>query len=113
MAGVGDTLIAEPMGPDEEAIRADDDAADAVRAVPEPPRPRHGFSRWNNPEKHTAAAVKGGRAAHAKGVAHEWTSASARAAALKSVAVRRAKKAEAVRLAREPIPGYPETVPGV
>lgn len=70
-----------------EAERLDAEA----RNLPVPKR--HGFSLWRDSEKHKDAAVKGGRAAHEKGVAHEWTSASARAAALKSVAVRRAKKA--------------------
>ena len=44
-----------------------------------------GFNRMirENPEKQRTIAKKGGRAAHAKGTAHEWTSEEARAAGRK------------------------------
>lgn len=50
------------------------------------------------PEKRREIARKGGRAAHAKGVGHEWTSASARLAGQKggrrSQEARRARQQE-------------------
>lgn len=43
---------------------------------------RRGFASMS-PEKQREIASKGGRAAHMKGTAHEWTSAEARAAGQK------------------------------
>ena len=43
---------------------------------------KRGFASMNN-EKQRVIASKGGRAAHAKGTAHEWSSAEARAAGRK------------------------------
>ncbi len=50
----------------------------------EPPRrkERRGFASMS-PEKQREIASKGGRAAHTKGTAHEWTSEEARAAGRK------------------------------
>ena len=45
------------------------------------------------PAQRSEAARKGGRAAHQKGTAHEWTSAEGRAAALKAIANRKAREA--------------------
>jgi general stress protein YciG len=49
---------------------------------------RRGFSSMS-PEKQRAIASKGGRAAHKKGTAHEWTSEEARAAGRKGGEVSR------------------------
>lgn len=61
-----------------------------------------GFASMD-PNLQREIAKLGGEAAHAQGVAHQWTSEEARAAGvkggLKSVAVRRAKRL--ARLARE------------
>ena len=55
-------------------------------------RQRRGFAAMS-PEKQKAIASQGGKASHAGGKGHEWNSESARAAALKAVAVRSARKA--------------------
>ncbi|HXH06065.1 MAG TPA: KGG domain-containing protein [Vicinamibacterales bacterium] len=49
---------------------------------------RRGFASMS-PEKQREIASKGGRAAHAKGTAHEWTSEEARAAGRKGGQVSR------------------------
>jgi general stress protein YciG len=48
----------------------------------EPRRERRGFASMS-PEKQREIASKGGRAAHMKGTAHEWTSEEARSAGRK------------------------------
>jgi general stress protein YciG len=48
----------------------------------EPRRERRGFASMS-PEKQREVASKGGRAAHMKGTAHEWTSEEARSAGRK------------------------------
>lgn len=49
---------------------------------PEPRKERRGFASMS-PEKQREIASKGGRAAHQKGTAHEWTSDEARSAGRK------------------------------
>lgn len=52
------------------------------------PKARRGFASMS-PEKQREIASKGGRAAHAKGTAHEWSSAEARDAGRKGGMVSR------------------------
>jgi uncharacterized protein len=63
-----------------------------------PSKGRHGFASWDL-EKRTRVAAKGGRAAHAAGTAHQFTSAEAKAAGRKGgIAVHAKNKArEATR----------------
>jgi general stress protein YciG len=50
--------------------------------APTPRKERRGFASMS-PEKQREIASKGGRAAHQKGTAHEWTSEEARSAGRK------------------------------
>lgn len=52
------------------------------------PKARRGFASMS-PEKQREIASKGGRAAHAKGTAHEWSSVEARDAGRKGGMVSR------------------------
>jgi uncharacterized protein len=52
------------------------------RIVGNPRKERRGFASMS-PEKQREIASKGGRAAHQKGTAHEWTSEEARSAGRK------------------------------
>ncbi|MEZ5416874.1 MAG: KGG domain-containing protein [Vicinamibacterales bacterium] len=52
------------------------------------PKARRGFASMS-PDKQREIASKGGRAAHAKGTAHEWSSAEARDAGRKGGMVSR------------------------
>lgn len=54
---------------------------------------RRGFAAMD-PEKRREIAGKGGKAAHARGTAHRWTSETGRAAGSKGGRTPRAKKAE-------------------
>jgi uncharacterized protein len=60
---------------------------------------RRGFASMS-PEKQREIASKGGRAAHAKGTAHEWTSEEARSAGRKGGQISRGGRG---RLAEEPV----------
>lgn len=53
-----------------------------LSATPERKKERRGFASMS-PEKQREIASKGGRAAHMKGTAHEWTSEEARHAGRK------------------------------
>jgi general stress protein YciG len=55
---------------------------DAGRNAPAARKERRGFASMS-PEKQREIASKGGRAAHQKGTAHEWTSEEARSAGRK------------------------------
>jgi general stress protein YciG len=68
---------------------------------------RRGFASMT-PEKQREIASKGGRAAHAKGTAHEWTSEEARFAGRKGGQISRGGRG---RLVPEPQPmaGTPPT----
>lgn len=57
----------------------DDTGSKGGRSTRKSKRGRQGFASMN-PEKQRKIASKGGRAAHRKGTAHEWTSDEARAA---------------------------------
>jgi general stress protein YciG len=56
--------------------------AEKVRSVTGERKERRGFASMS-PEKQREIASKGGRAAHQKGTAHEWTSEEARSAGRK------------------------------
>ena len=62
---------------------------------------RRGFASMS-PEKQREIASKGGRAAHQKGTAHEWTSEEARSAGRKGGQISRGGRG---RLADETVPG--------
>ena len=68
-------------------------------------RQRRGFAAMS-PEKQKQIASQGGKASHAGGKGHEWNSESARAAALKAVAVRTARKT--TQTGEHPIADAPE-----
>ena len=61
---------------------------------------RRGFASMS-PEKQREIASKGGRAAHEKGTAHEWTADEARAAGRKGGQISRGGRG---RLASAPVP---------
>ena len=61
---------------------------------------RRGFASMS-PEKQREIASKGGRAAHLKGTAHEWTSEEARSAGRKGGQISRGGRGR--------LPGAPET----
>lgn len=61
------------------------------RGIYKDPTLKRGFQLLD-PDKHREIAAKGGKTAHLEGVAHQWNSQTAREAAAKSQAVRRAKK---------------------
>jgi uncharacterized protein len=65
---------------------------------------RRGFASMS-PEKQREIASKGGRAAHAKGTAHEWTSEEARSAGRKGGQISRGGRG---RLMEPPPPSAPQ-----
>jgi general stress protein YciG len=65
---------------------------------------RRGFASMS-PEKQREIASKGGRAAHQKGTAHEWTSEEARSAGRKGGQISRGGRGRLVE------PGGPESHP--
>jgi uncharacterized protein len=67
---------------------------------------RRGFASMT-PEKQREIASKGGRAAHQKGTAHEWTSDEARSAGRKGGQISRGGRG---RLVDEPSPGSGEQI---
>src|ERR671912_508437 len=68
---------------------------------------RRGFASMS-PEKQREIASKGGRAAHQKGTAHEWTSEEARAAGRKGgLAARRFQR----QTVRQELPNETQRVP--
>jgi uncharacterized protein len=64
---------------------------------------RRGFASMS-PEKQREIASKGGRAAHQKGTAHEWTSEEARSAGRKGGQISRGGRG---RLVEAPVGGAP------
>lgn len=54
----------------------------AIKTAPQKTHGARGFASMDK-ERHRQVAAQGGRAAHAQGTAHEWTSAEARAAGIK------------------------------
>jgi general stress protein YciG len=74
---------------------------DKTRNVMGERRERRGFASMS-PEKQREIASKGGRAAHQKGTAHEWTSEEARSAGRKGGQISRGGRG---RLTEPPITG--------
>ena len=68
---------------------------------------RRGFASMS-PEKQREIASKGGRAAHQKGTAHEWTSEEARSAGRKGGQISRGGRGRLI----EPLSPMPEPAPG-
>jgi uncharacterized protein len=68
---------------------------------------RRGFASMS-PEKQREIASKGGRAAHAKGTAHEWTSEEARSAGRKGGQISRGGRG---RLPEEPVVAQSSALP--
>jgi len=64
-----------------------------------------------SPEKQREIASKGGRAAHEKGPAHEWTADEARSAGRKGGQVSRGGRGRLVVPAEPPQAGAPEQFP--
>ncbi len=71
----------------------------ASTRMPEGRKERRGFASMSS-EKQREIASKGGRAAHQKGTAHEWTSAEARSAGRKGGQISRGGRG---RLIDEPV----------
>jgi general stress protein YciG len=71
---------------------------------------RRGFASMS-PEKQREIASKGGRAAHQKGTAHEWTSEEARSAGRKGGQISRGGRGRLVESA-SPEVASPEPEPG-
>jgi hypothetical protein len=70
---------------------------------------RRGFASMS-PEKQREIASKGGRAAHQKGTAHEWTSEEARSAGRKGGQISRGGRGRLVEGGAES-EGAPEVIP--
>jgi uncharacterized protein len=67
---------------------------------------RRGFASMS-PEKQREIASKGGRAAHEKGTAHEWTADEARSAGRKGGQVSRGGRGRLIVPPAEPVPAPP------
>ena len=67
---------------------------------------RRGFASMS-PEKQREIASKGGRAAHQKGTAHEWTSEEARSAGRKGGQISRGGRGRLVESSSEPVEAAP------
>jgi general stress protein YciG len=74
---------------------------DAGRNAAAPRKERRGFASMS-PEKQREIASKGGRAAHQKGTAHEWTSEEARSAGRKGGQISRGGRGRLVENETEP-----------
>jgi uncharacterized protein len=77
--------------------------------VEEVRKERRGFASMS-PEKQREIASKGGRAAHEKGTAHEWTPDEARAAGRKGGQISRGGRGRLVPNSVEP--GHNSSAPG-
>lgn len=100
-------------GPHSES-RAMNDAA-KVRSMTGERKERRGFASMS-PEKQREIASKGGRAAHQKGTAHEWTSEEARSAGRKGGQISRGGRGRLVEPTgppRETETGMPPADPDV
>jgi len=73
---------------------------------------RRGFASMS-PEKQREIASKGGRAAHSKGTAHEWTSEEARAAGRKGGQASRGGRGRLPESAEPTSPAVPSPMPPV
>ena len=67
-----------------------------------PRKERRGFASMS-PEKQREIASKGGRAAHQKGTAHEWTSEEARSAGRKGGQISRGGRGRLVETEQAPV----------
>ena len=72
---------------------------------------RRGFASMS-PEKQREIASKGGRAAHQKGTAHEWTSEEARSAGRKGGQISRGGRGRLVEGTEGAMEGDLDSVPG-
>ena len=72
------------------------------RSQSAPRKERRGFASMS-PEKQREIASKGGRAAHQKGTAHEWTSEEARSAGRKGGQISRGGRGRLVESDQAPI----------
>jgi uncharacterized protein len=86
-----------PPGQDGPYVVGHDDEEDAVDGVR---KERRGFASMS-PEKQREIASKGGRAAHEKGTAHEWTPDEARAAGRKGGQISRGGRGRLVTMGPE------------
>jgi len=75
---------------------------------------RRGFASMSR-EKQREIASKGGRAAHQKGTAHEWTSEEARSAGRKGGQISRGGRGRLIEpgSTESPMPGGPSTAEGI
>ena len=81
---------------------------DAVNARTSERKERRGFASMT-PEKQREIASKGGRAAHQKGTAHEWTSEEARSAGRKGGQISRGGRGRLVEPDGSPAMSTDET----
>jgi uncharacterized protein len=72
------------------------------RSQAAPRKERRGFASMS-PEKQREIASKGGRAAHQKGTAHEWTSEEARSAGRKGGQISRGGRGRLVETEQTPM----------
>jgi general stress protein YciG len=72
---------------------------------------RRGFASMS-PEKQREIASKGGRAAHQKGTAHEWTSEEARSAGRKGGQISRGGRGRLVESPSPAVDAVPAAEPG-
>jgi uncharacterized protein len=72
------------------------------RSQAAPRKERRGFASMS-PEKQREIASKGGRAAHQKGTAHEWTSEEARSAGRKGGQISRGGRGRLVETEQTPV----------
>jgi len=72
---------------------------------------RRGFASMS-PEKQREIASKGGRAAHEKGTAHEWTADEARSAGRKGGQVSRGGRGRLITPGDQPSSSMPTSTPG-
>jgi general stress protein YciG len=84
-----------------EALTGKEGAVEGMR------KERRGFASMS-PEKQREIASKGGRAAHEKGTAHEWTADEARAAGRKGGQISRGGRGRLVVPTDSPVPGAGE-----
>ena len=106
MASMDDRELEERRGGEEpEDQGADGAGTDASKHA----REQRGFAAMS-PEKQREIASKGGRAAHQKGTAHEWTSEEARQAGRKGGQVSRGGRGRLIASAETP--GAEATIPG-
>src|SRR4051812_66567 len=89
LCGLDDSRVHTRGSPRQVATRVDNDRLQEATKVNSTERKeRRGFASMS-PERQKEIASKGGRAAHAKGTAHEWTPEEARSAGRKGGQVSR------------------------